>query len=66
VAINGGCAHRLTLCGACADSVSKAVSAKDVYIMRAVLHDWTDDQSKDILRQVRAAIGVLLQRELPV
>ncbi len=60
------CAHGLTLCGACAGSVPKAVSAKDVYVMRAVLHDWTDDQSKDILRQVRAAIGMWLQCELPV
>ena len=55
----------MSLCGACADSLPKAVSSKDVYVMRSVLHDWTDNQSKNILRHVRAAIGVLLQPWLP-
>ena len=35
----------------------EAVSSKDVYILREVLHDWNDDQTLDILRNVRTAIG---------
>ncbi len=32
---------------------------RDVYVMRAVLHDWPDKEAQQILADVRTAIGVL-------
>jgi O-methyltransferase domain len=42
---------------ACAGSIPAAKNSKDVYMMRTILHDWSDERTTDILRNTRAAIG---------
>lgn len=44
-----------------ADAISAAKGAGDMYVMR-VLHDWSHENTVDILRRVREAIGEHLVR----
>lgn len=60
-----GVGHRSTaLGGSFFESVPEG---GDAYLLKTVIHDWSDDQSREILRNVRAAIapnGKLLLMEL--
>ena len=47
-----------------AGAVPAGKSAKDAYVMRVVLHDWNDEETTAILKNVRAAIGELTTTRL--
>lgn len=40
-----------------AGSIPAAHGSGDVYVMRTILHDWSDERATEILRNTRAAIG---------
>lgn len=40
-----------------AGTLPTAQGAGDVFLMRVILHDWSDEQALRILKNVRAAIG---------
>ena len=42
-----------------AGSIPASRGSRDVYVMRTILHDWSDERATDILRNTRVAIGAL-------
>jgi O-methyltransferase domain len=49
----------------CTDTVPAAKGPGDVFVMRVVLHDWSDEQTLEILTAMRKAIGKVFQTLLP-
>lgn len=43
----------------CTGTVPAAEGPGDLYVMRVVLHDWSDEKTLEILTAVRKAIGAL-------
>lgn len=42
---------------AAAETLPRAKGPGDVYVLRQICHDWTDDDTLAILRSVRSAMG---------
>jgi O-methyltransferase domain len=43
----------------CAETLPAAKGSGDLYVMRVVLHDWSNEKTVEILTNVRKAIGEL-------
>lgn len=50
------CMSFLIVCAWCAETLPRP-QAGDVWVMRTILHDWSNEESAQILSALRAAIG---------
>ena len=49
----------------CTGTVPAAKGPGDLFVMRVVLHDWSDEKTLEILKAMREAIGETFRNPLP-